>query len=151
MRRDDAAPRLVHHALIWLCCLVLTYPLLWLVASSVKDDTEIFSSSRLLPRSWDLGNYLEGWAGSGTSFGVFFANSLFVAAATVVGNVASCSLAAFAFARLEFPLRRLWFGVMLVTMMLPVHVTLVPQYTLFHRLGLVNTFYPLFLPHFFAV
>jgi len=142
---------MVRHALIALCCLVMAYPLLWLVSSSVKHDTDIFSAPGLLPKSWDFGNYAEGWAGSGTSFGTFFVNSLFLSCATVIGNVVSCSLAAYAFARLRFPLRRFWFGLMLLTMMLPIHVTLIPQYTLFHALGLVNSFYPLFVPHFFAV
>jgi multiple sugar transport system permease protein len=68
-----------------------------------------------------------------------------------VGNLTACSLAAFAFARLEFPLRKFWFAAMLGTLMLPYHVTLIPQYVLFQKLGWLNTFWPLVVPKFLAV
>ena len=54
----------------------------------------------------------------------------------IAGNLFSCSLAAYAFARLKFRLRTLWFAIMLVTIMLPIHVVVVPQYILFNKLGL---------------
>ena len=69
----------------------------------------------------------------------------------VVGNVVACSLAAYAFARLEFPLKRVLFALLLGTLLLPYHVTLVPQYILFNKLNLINTIVPLVLPKFFAV
>ena len=69
----------------------------------------------------------------------------------MVGNLLACSLAAFAFARLNFRLKWLWFALMLGTLMLPYHVTLVPQYILFLNLGWVNTFLPLVVPKFLAV
>jgi multiple sugar transport system permease protein len=68
----------------------------------------------------------------------------------IAGNLFSCTLAAYAFARLKFRLRTLWFSIMLVTIMLPIHVVVVPQYILFNKLGLVNTFVPLILPKFLA-
>jgi multiple sugar transport system permease protein len=68
-----------------------------------------------------------------------------------VGNLFSCTLAAFAFARLRFALRRLWFALMLGTILLPFHVTIVPQYVLFHQLGWINTLLPLVVPKFLAV
>ena len=70
---------------------------------------------------------------------------------TVIGNVISCSLTAFAFARLDFWLKRFWFAFMLGTIMLPYHVTLIPQFVLFHKLGWFNTFLPLFVPNFLDV
>ncbi|MFD1718570.1 carbohydrate ABC transporter permease [Georgenia deserti] len=151
MDRASGRRRLAGHAVIILSSVVMIYPLLWLATSSFKHDTEIFSSAQLLPHDWDFANYAEGWTELGVSFDVFFANSLFISLAAVIGNVLSCSLAAYAFARLNFRLRRFWFAVMLLTVMLPVHVTLVPQYTIFNRLGLVNTFYPLIVPQFLAV
>jgi multiple sugar transport system permease protein len=69
----------------------------------------------------------------------------------VVGNLFACSLAAYAFARMQFPFRKLLFALMLMTIMLPFHVTIVPQYIVFHHLGWVNTFYPLLVPKFLAV
>ena len=70
--------------------------------------------------------------------------------AAIVGNLIACSLAAFAFARLRFPLKNLWFAIMLGTLMLPNHVTLIPQYILFSKLGWVNTVLPLIVPKFLA-
>ena len=68
----------------------------------------------------------------------------------VVGNLFACSLAAYAFARLKFRLKTLWFAIMLMTIMLPVYVIVVPQYIVFNALGWVNTFVPLILPKFLA-
>ncbi len=141
---------LAHLALIAVG-IVMVYPLLWLLSSSVKPDNEIFTDSGLWPSHWDLANYAQGWHGMGQSFAIFFGNSFFISTAAVVGNVFSCSLAAFAFARLDFAFRRFWFAAMLTTIMLPKHVTLVPQYTMYHVIGWVNTFYPLMVPHFLAV
>jgi multiple sugar transport system permease protein len=84
------------------------------------------------------------------SFSTFFANSLILAILSVAGNLFACSLAAFAFARLDFRGRSLWFSLMLMTLMLPYQVTLIPQYVLFLNLGWVDTFLPLVVPKFLA-
>ena len=68
----------------------------------------------------------------------------------VAGNLFACSLAAYAFARLKFRFKTLWFAIMLMTIMLPVYVIVVPQYIVFNALGWVNTFVPLILPKFLA-
>ena len=93
----------------------------------------------------------RGWSGLQVSFGKFFLNSLIVSLCCVVGNVLSCSLTAYAFARLEFRGQNFWFALMLGTLMLPYHVTLIPQYILFLNLGWVDTFLPLVVPKFLAV
>jgi len=69
----------------------------------------------------------------------------------VIGNLIACSLAAYAFARLNFRFRNFWFALMLGTLMLPYHVTLIPQYVLFLNLGWVDSFLPLVVPKFLAV
>jgi multiple sugar transport system permease protein len=71
--------------------------------------------------------------------------------ASVIGVVFSCSLAAYAFARVEFRGRGVFFSMMIGTLLLPLHVVIIPQYILFNRLGLVNTFVPLLLGKFLAV
>ena len=129
----------------------MLYPLVWMVASSFKPTNEIFSQPGLIPEHFQPSNYLDGWKGVDTSFSIFIENSMFISVLAIVGNVFSCSLAAYAVARLKFFGRRIAYVTMLVTLMLPTHVTLVPQYILFNKLGWVNTFYPLFVPHFFAV
>lgn len=149
--QNPRSRRVAVHVAVILLALLMVYPLLWMVASSFKPTSDIFSEPGLLPHRWVPSNYVEGWRGIGTSFLVFFENSIFLSVASVIGNILSCSLAAYAFARLEFSFKRTAFALMLVTLMLPAHVTLIPQYILFNHLHLVNTFYPLFAPHFFAV
>ena len=85
------------------------------------------------------------------SFGTFFLNSFVIAFLAVAGNLITCSLAAFAFARLQFGGRNFWFAMMLMTLMLPYQVTLIPQYVLFRNLGWVDTILPLVAPKFLAV
>nr|WP_239137239.1 carbohydrate ABC transporter permease [Sphaerisporangium rufum] len=128
----------------------MLYPLAWLVSSSVKPALLIFKDLSLWPAEWDLGNYSDGWNALGQPFSVYLVNSLIIVVLGIVGNLVSCSLAAYGFARLRFTGRKLFFTLMLGTMMLPGHVLLVPQYIVFAKLGWLNTYYPLLVPHFLA-
>jgi len=131
---------------------VALYPLLWMVASSFKSQTEISVAGNisLIPREFTPGNYREGWAMLGEPFSSFFINSLVIAGLTIVGNIASCLVAAYAFARLRFRLRHFWFAVMIGTLLLPQHVLVIPQYILFRTLNWTGTIAPLVVPHFLA-
>ncbi|MGV3574306.1 MAG: carbohydrate ABC transporter permease [Devosia sp.] len=138
------------HGLLIGASILMLYPLLWMLAASFRPENEIFTSASIIPSSWSIDSYIRGWNGLRTSFSVFFTNSFIVSAFSVVGNVFACSLAAFAFARLEFRGRKIWFALMLMTLMLPYQVTLIPQYVLFRQLGWVDTFLPLIVPKFLA-
>ncbi|MFG2100080.1 carbohydrate ABC transporter permease [Micromonospora echinaurantiaca] len=132
---------------------VVLYPLVWMLGTSVKSQQEIASNIGLLPERFTPGNYTEGWRNFDVSFGRFFLNSTMVSLLTVVGNAVSCLLAAYAFARLRFRLRGVWFAVMIGTLLLPGHVLIVPQYILFRSLGLVGgewPYLPLLVPQFLA-
>jgi multiple sugar transport system permease protein len=129
---------------------IMLYPLLWMVSSSLKPNDQIFTDMRLWPREFRFENYSEGWAGVGVSFSTFFLNSFIISILSVIGNVISCSMAAYAFARLEFRFKRFWFSLMLLTLMLPLHVLLVPQYVLFRNFGWLDSFLPLTVPNFLA-
>lgn len=144
-------PRLVLHLLLIAGALVMLYPLLWMISSSFKPESEIFTGLNLIPTDANLQNYSLGWDALGTPFTGFFLNSIILCVLAVLGNLFSCSFAAFAFARLRFPLRRIFFGIMLGTIMLPFHVTVVPQYILFKKLGWVGTLLPVVVPKFLAV
>jgi multiple sugar transport system permease protein len=145
-----AVPAVMWHIVLCAASIAMLYPLIWMLASSFKPEDEIFSSMSLWPSSLDLDAYRRGWSSLQVSFGRFFINSAIVSIASVVGNVLSCSLAAYAFARLKFKGRDFWFALMLGTLMLPYHVTLIPQYVLFLNLDWVNTFLPLVVPKFLA-
>lgn len=139
------------HALLFCASVVMLYPLLWMLSASFRPEEEIFNSTSLWPSSFSLAAYLRGWHGLDVSFGRFFWNSAVISVLTVLGNVMACSLAAFAFARLKFRGRGFWFAIMLGTLMVPYHVTLIPQYILFRNLGWVDTFLPLIVPKFLAL
>lgn len=138
------------HVLLIAASILMLYPLAWMFSASVRPESEIFSSGSLWPSAWSFDSYVRGWTMLQISFGTFFTNSLIVAVLSIIGNLISCSLAAFAFARIEFPGRNIWFALMLVTLMLPSQVTLIPQYVMFFNLGWVNTFLPLVVPKFLA-
>ena len=138
-----------HVALISISVLML-YPLLWMLAASFRPENEIFTSSSIIPSAFSLDAYVRGWNGLRTNFGVFFTNSFIISILGVCGNVLACSMAAFAFARLDFKFKNFWLAMMLMTLMLPYQVTLIPQYVLFRQLGWVNTFLPLVVPKFLA-
>ncbi|MDR1643758.1 MAG: carbohydrate ABC transporter permease [Clostridiales bacterium] len=140
-----------YHLAIILVGLFMLYPLAWMVSSSFKEAPAIFQSVKFFPDPAILTNYINGWKGlSGIGFSTFFRNSLTIVLFIIVGNIASCLLAAFAFARLKFKAQAFWFSMMLGTMMLPGHVRLIPQYIIFNKLGWINTYFPLIVPSFFA-
>jgi multiple sugar transport system permease protein len=142
---------IVAHTLLIGASIIMLYPLLWMLSASFRPESEIFSSSTLIPSSVSLHGYVSGWFGLSRTFTTFFFNSFLISVLCVIGNLAACSLTAFAFARLEFWGRRFWFALMLGTLMLPYQVVLIPQYVLFLNLGWVNTFLPLVVPKYLAV
>ncbi|SFD72465.1 multiple sugar transport system permease protein [Paenibacillus catalpae] len=143
--------RLARHLIIILIGIGMLYPVLWLVASSFKPNTMIFTNTSLWPAVFTLDNYINGWRGlNDVSFSKFFMNSALISVMSVLGNVITCSLAAFALGRLEFRMKKVWFALMLVTIMLPYHVTLVPQYMIYNEFQWINTYFPLILPKWLA-
>jgi multiple sugar transport system permease protein len=142
--------RLLAHAGLVAGGLVMLYPVLWMLASSFKTQSEIFTSPSLVPAAPTVANYADGWVGAGLPFWVYLLNSLLVCSGVVIGNVVSCSLAAYAFARMRFIGQGVFFALMLATIMLPHHVTLIAQYAIFRDLGWIDTFLPLVVPKFLA-
>lgn len=139
------------HIFIILLGVGMLYPILWMVSSSFKPNNMIFSDTSLIPKAFTLDNYIKGWKGyAGVSFGRFFINSLFMCVVAIAANLASCSMAAYAFGRLKFAGKKIWFAIMMITLMLPGHVTLVPRYMLFNTFSWVGTYLPILVPRFLA-
>ncbi|WP_430787257.1 carbohydrate ABC transporter permease [Actinoplanes sp. G11-F43] len=147
-------PRLIKttakHAALIALAVVMLYPVIWMVVSSLRPNEEIFRSPGLVLGSFETANYSEGWNALSDPFGHYLLNSAIVVLGCIIGNLVSCSMAAYAFARLEFTGKKWWFAIMLGTIMLPIHVIIVPQYVMFSNLGFVNTFLPLILPKLLA-
>ncbi len=153
MKQAHALRKAVPFLLVLAGALVTLYPLWWMLVSSFTPETEIFRQSGLWPTHFTLENYITGWkAGvAGMSFAVYFINSFTIVIPVIVGTLISSSMAAYAFARMDFDLKSVLFSVMLLSMMLPFHVTLIPRYIMFHKLGWVNSIRPLVVPSFFAI
>lgn len=135
------------HVILIALLVIALYPIAYMIGTSVKSPQEIANNLNIWPTRFTPGNYADGWTGiPGISFARFFLNSTVIAAGVVIGNVVSCALAAFAFARLRFPLRGMWFALMIGTLLLPHHVLVVPQYVLFNSLGWINTPWPMIVP-----
>jgi multiple sugar transport system permease protein len=138
------------HLALGATILVMLYPVIWMVVSSLRPGDEIFREPGLLITDLEIENYTLGWNALGHPFSHYLMNSALVVLGAIVGNLVSCSMAAYAFARLEFIGKKFWFAIMLMTIMLPIHVLIVPQYVMFSEVGWVNTFLPLVVPKLLA-
>ena len=145
-RMYNPVTSVIKHILLIATGFLMIYPLLWMLVSSFRPTDEIFRDTSLIPKGITLANYTYGWSALNQPFGHYLINSGIVVLGCIIGNVVSCSLAAYAFARLKFTGRTILFAIMLLTIMIPYHVVLVPQYILFQQFGWVNTFLPLIVP-----
>lgn len=142
------------HGTNWLAYLLLTaaaavfaVPLVWMVLSSFKPAEQIASDPhRVLPVEWRVANYVE--AVTTMPYFRYLRNSLVLCAGSVLGTLWSSALAAYAFARLRWPWRRELFALLIATMLLPWHVTMIPKFLLLRELGLYNTLGALIVPTF---
>ena len=147
---QSKASSVLRHAGLIVGAAIMVYPLIWLVVSSFKPNDEIFRNLSIFTTHLTIENYLTGWNKLQYQFGLFLLNSTVIAIGSIIGNLVSCSLAAYAFGRLKFRGRNVLFAIMLATIMLPYQVVLVPQFTIFKELGWLNTFLPLIVPKFLA-
>jgi len=142
--------------LIWFVVLlaitaIVLYPLVWLFFSTFKPSSEFGQNQGLIPNNPTFDNYTKVVEGiAGTPLYQFFANSFFIAIMAVIGTLISSALAAYAFARIKFRGVGILFAAMIGTLLLPFHVIIIPQYIMFQKLELVDTYVPLILPKFLA-
>ena len=122
-----------------------------MISSSFKPEADIFKYLGLIPQNFTLENYCVGWESNGrVTFTTYFKNSILISVLCVVGNLLSCTLAAYAFARFHFKCRNILFALMMMTLILPQHAIIVPQYVYFYKMGWIDTVIPLVLPKFLA-
>ena len=125
--------------------LLVVGPLIWMASTSLKERREVFvMPPKLIPETIVWENYVEVW--NSANFPRYFANSVFVSVAVTAGQLVTASLAAFAFARIEFRGRELLFYLVLGTMMVPAEMLLVPNYVILRSLGWLNTYWALTIP-----
>lgn len=149
--KDKSGRRLLKSLILGIFALVWITPFLWMISTSFKRNMDIFSYPiDWIPKNPILDNYHEVWFGR-YPFQTFYLNSLFVTGITVIGAVIISSMAAYAFARMEFPGRNAIFIMFLATMMIPTQVTLIPRFILFNTLGILDSHTSLILPGLFNI
>lgn len=141
--------KVVIYALLVMVAIYFMSPFVYMLFSTFKTSAEAISyPPTLLPKEWQWDNYVKAWTSQ--PFGRFFMNSVIVTVLTTLGQVLSCSLVAYGFARYQFRGKNILFMILLSTMMIPWDVTMIPQYMEFKAFGWINTLLPLIVPAFFG-
>lgn len=153
MKKKRLIGKIIYHVLVCGLGLVMIYPLVWMIMSSFKPTSTIFTTAgQLIPTQFVFENYVNGWKGfAKITFATFFKNSLFISIVATMGTLISSSLVAFGLSRCKFFGRRALFVAMLLSMMLPAQVLMIPQYLWYQKLGWVGSYKPLIIPYFFAI
>ncbi|HIJ65043.1 MAG TPA: carbohydrate ABC transporter permease [Candidatus Hydrogenedentes bacterium] len=124
---------------------VTMFPFAWMVLTAFKTNTEAMSPTiSLFPAQWQWHNFADTFRAA--PFGVYFFNSFVVAVIVTVAVMLTSLMAGYAFARLEFPGRRVLFAMFLATMMVPFEIALIPNFVLIRSLGWYNTYAALIVP-----
>ncbi len=141
-----SVPRFAHAALVAVSAM-FGFPVLWMVFCSLKSATELAENPfRLLPQQFEWTNYGEALAAMSFHRGLL--NTLLLCTGSVLGTLLSCSLAAYGFSRLQWRGRNFCFALVIATMLLPWHVTMIPRFLLLRELGLYNSLAALVVPTF---
>ena len=135
---------LLIHAILITGAFAMIIPFLWMITLSLKPVSLIHQAPYLIPTSFELSNYAKAW--DAAPFARYYLNSAIMTGGIVAGQVIFSSLAAYAFARLQFPGKELLFLVFLGTMMVPFHVILIPSYLIIDRLGWIDSYAALIVP-----
>lgn len=137
--------KLVTHLILLLSSVVMIFPFLWMILTSLKTSTE---STRIppsvFPETLMWGNYTK--ALSSLPFGSLYFNTFAMMLFRIIFALIFSSMAGYAFAKLNFPLKKFFFGIVLVQLMLPPQIFILPQYKIIASLGLLNTVTALVLP-----
>ena len=134
--------KIIHHIFLVAICIVLIYPVIWWVMATFKPISEINLAS-LFAKEPTLSNFIKGWnALPRYSFTLFFFNSIKLNVTVAFLTAFSSSLVAFGFTKFDFPLKKLWFSIVLTSIMLPSQVTLISRYSMFYKLGWTDSYLP---------
>lgn len=126
--------------------IIMLYPIIWMFFSTFKTNTEIFGSLKLLPEHFSLQGYIDGWKVNGRiTYATFYINTLIMTVITTVLTLAVSLLVAYGFARFKFPGKKIFFSVLIATLMLPNAVLMIPRYSLFNSMKVLDTYMPFYL------
>jgi len=150
IKKQKRISNLLFYTLVAAFGFLMLYPIVWMVASSLQPAVQIFNYPlELWPREFMWNNYPHGWAGfGGHTFTRFTRNTLIVVTFAVVGTVSSASIVAFSFARINFKFKKIFFALLMGSVMLPGQLMMIPIFIIFNNIGWVGTFLPLIIPPF---
>ncbi len=132
-------------AILAIASIIVLLPLIWTFSTSLRVPRGSFDlPPKWLPTDWQWQNYGEVF--NRVPFGRYIINSLLVSITSVLGQVVTATLAAYAFARLRFPLKNILFILLMSALMVPLFVTIIPVFILISRLGLIDTLWSLIIP-----
>ena len=144
-KKAKLAARIVTYFVLIAAAVICLFPFIWMISTSFKPMSDIYKMPpTLFPENGTVENFVEGWKGA--NFQLYFKNTAVITFLATVGTVLSSSVVAYGFARFQSRCSKLLFMVLLGTMMLPTQVTLIPQYLLYYKLGMVDTIWPLIIP-----
>ena len=144
-KKTKIAARIVTYLILIFAAVVCLFPFIWMISTSFKPMSDIYKMPpTLIPEKITVENFVEGWKGA--SFQVYFKNTAIITFLATIGTVLSSSVVAYGFARFQSRMSKFLFMVLLGTMMLPTQVTLIPQYLLYYKMGMLDTFWPLIIP-----
>ena len=139
------------YTLLIILGVIFAFPFFWMVTSALKPQYQIFVwPPQWIPDPIMWENFAEALGNPLLPFHLFFRNTMIIEVAVLTGRLLSCTLVAYGFARLRAPGKNVIFAILLATLMLPAPVTMIPKFILFNKLGWVNTFLPLTVPHWFG-
>ena len=144
-RLGQGMGRAMTYAILTAGAIAMIMPFAWMISTSFKETGSIFTyPPKWIPNQPVLHNYVDAWRAA--PFGRYFLNSIFVATAVTLGQLTTCSLAAYAFARLDFPGKSFLFVLFLSTMMIPLQLTIIPSFLVLRELKWLDTYYALIVP-----
>lgn len=142
---------IIVYALLIVLGVIFAFPFFWMVTSALKPQYQIFVwPPQWIPDPIMWENFAEALGDPLLPFHLFFRNTMIIEVAVLTGRLLSCTVVAYGFARLRAPGKNVLFAILLATLMLPAPVTMIPKFILFNKLGWVNSFLPLTVPHWFG-
>lgn len=135
-RRQLSARGVPRALTLVLFTLLFIFPLIWLLYNSFKTNSDLYSNPWALPTVWHLENYDYAWSVANVS--VYFFNSVKVCGCAITASLLLSTTAAFAITRLRWKLAPVVLSLFIISMMIPVNATLIPQFLMFSKLGLIN-------------
>lgn len=149
MRKSRLKGKIVSHVVLLLASLLFMIPFVYMISISLASDSSVvLANYTLIPREFHFENYVNIF--KDTKVDVWLWNSVVITVANTLLTLISCSMVAYAFARLRAKLKNMWFIILLSTMMIPAQVKIIPQFVIFKQLGWLDTWAPLIVPNLFG-